>query len=250
MFCLEYNKESKLPQESLDKLRKGPDWLVKSRDQWPVTEVQLEKADREVVKSFERVSQSFKAEVVTVQGDKIFRNIFDDIIERSESLDKIVNLTASVLRLAGRAGKKIPESYKKLGLQEKYDSNPITAEEHEIALLTLIHHEQKKLDVKKFSGFNISKKEVEVTPTKTLSLFIMRSRVQNFPIGDGNESNFVYPLPKGAFAKRIVLRYHKKFHKDLDTVCAHVRRKYWIQNMRKIAASIDRNCKFCLILVF
>ena len=61
-----------------------------------MTEVQLEKADGEVVKSFERVSKSFKAEVVTVQEDKIFRNIFDDIIERSESLDKIVNVTAFV----------------------------------------------------------------------------------------------------------------------------------------------------------
>ena len=184
----------------------------------------------------------------TLGGPVLKKNIFDDLIEGSESLDKMVNATAFVLRLAGRKGKAISESHKKLDLQGKYDSNPITTEEHEIALITLIHHEQNKLDVKKFSGFNITKKEVEVSPTKTLSLFIMRSRVQNFPIREGNESDFVYPLPKGTFAKRIVLKFHKKFHKDLDTICAHVRRNYWIQNMRKIAASIDRNCKFCLIL--
>ena len=32
-------------------------------------------------------------------------------------------------------------------------------------------------------------------------------------------------------------QYHKKFQKYLDTVCAHVRRKYWILNMRKIKQS-------------
>ena len=69
--------------------QKGPSWLVEPRDTWPVTEVQLNESDRELIKSYERVSKSFKAKVVKSQE----RNIFDDLIEHSESLDKIVNFS-------------------------------------------------------------------------------------------------------------------------------------------------------------
>ena len=102
--------------------------------------------------------------------------------------------------------------------------------------------------MKKFSGPNIKKHELVVSPTKTLNLLTFTSRVQNFPVKFGNDVNFAYVLPNGPLAKKIVMKFHNKFHKDLDTICAHVRRQYWIPNMRKIAAKIDRNCKFCLIL--
>ena len=264
----------------------GPPWLRESRDKWPVTEVDLTKSDRDTLKSFEKVSKSFKNKVKPLNDQSIGelhhgpdsedqgelhgplqvtlsakstgelhngpsredKDILDDLITHSSSLDKTVNATAFVLRLGGRVGKKIPEKYKQLDLKDKYDHNPITAAEHEIALLHLIEHEQKKLDMKKFSGFNLETKEVSVSPSKKLKLVILRSRVKNFPIKFQSEDDFVYVLPAGDLAKRIVSKFHKKYHKDIDTICTHVRREFWIPSLRRIAAQIDKNCKFCLIL--
>ena len=123
----------------------GPKWLVQSRELLPVTDVSLDKSDREVIKSFEQVSFKAKSNVDSLKsigelhpgpdgeglgelhgpqqagelhmGPALEKHVLDDLIDGSESLDKIVNTTDFVPRLAGRAGKKIPESYKKLGLQ-------------------------------------------------------------------------------------------------------------------------------------
>merc|ERR1711911_343724 len=181
-----------------------------------------------------------------VPGDE--SHVLDILIDRSSSLEKIVNTTAFLLRLGGRIGKKIPENYKKMSLEAKYENNPISAIEHKIALLRLIEHEQKKVDMKKFSGFNLETKEIAVTESKSLKLTILKSRVKNFPIKYQRENDFVYVLPVGKFAKKIVEKFHRKFHKDIDTICTHVRREFWIPSLRRIAAQIDRNCKFCLIL--
>ena len=180
-----------------------------------------------------------------VPGEK---HVLDNLIDHSSSLDKIVNSTAFVLRLGGRIGKKIPKNYSQEDIEVKYDNNPITAVEHKLALLRLIEHEQKKVDMRKFSGFNLEIKEVVVSQSKTLKLVILKSRVKNFPIKFQSEDDFVYVLPNGNLAKRIVHKFHNKFHKDIDTICTHVRREFWIPSLRRIAAQIDKNCKFCLIL--
>ena len=253
----------------------GPEWLRGSRDQWPVTQVDLTKTDRDTLKNFEKVSKSFKVVSLSEQGElhhgplQVTLNsaagelhngpshhhvpgndphVLDVLIDRSSSLDKIVNTTAFLLRLGGRVGKKIPENYKKMSLEDKYENNPISGAEHKIALLTLIGHEQKKVNMKKFSGFNLETKEITVSASKSLKLTILRSRVKNFPIKYQGEDDFVYVLPGGKFAKKIVEKFHRKFHKDIDTICTHVKREFWIPSLRRIAAQIDRNCKFCLIL--
>ena len=123
---------------------------------------------------------------------------------RSSSLDKIINTTAFVLRLGGRIGKKIPEFFKKMSLEAKYESNPVSAVEHKFALLRLIEHEQKKVDMKKFSGFNLEIMEISVSQSKTLKLVILRSRVKNFPIKFQSEDDLVYVLPVGSLAKKVV----------------------------------------------
>merc|ERR1711911_535295 len=107
-----------------------------------------------------------------------------------------------------------------MSLEAKYENNPISAIEHKIALLRLIEHEQKKVDMKKFSGFNLETKEIAVTESKTLKLTILRSRVKNFPIKYQSEDDFVYVLPVGKFAKKIIEKFYRKFHKG-------VKKKNW-----------------------
>ena len=137
-------------------------------------------------------------------------HVLDDIILGSESLNKIVNTTAFVLRLVGRRKLNVPKDFHTKDLQVKYNSNPITAAEHDDALKTLIHHEQvTKLDVKKLSGFNLEDKDFVLSSGKVLKLITLRSRVQNFPLKFGNDDDSVFVLPASTFARRITVFYHR-----------------------------------------
>ena len=52
---------------------------------------------------------------------------------------------------------------------------------------------------------------------------ILGSRVSNFPEGFSDNENIPI-LPYGALSKLVVAHYHDKFHKEVDTIVAHVRR--------------------------
>ena len=71
------------------------------------------------------------------------------------------------------------------------------------------------------------------------------SRVSNFPEGFSDNDNIPI-LPYGALSKLVVAYYHDKFHKEVDTIVAHVRRDVWVVKARKIATSIDKRCRICL----
>ena len=165
-----------------------------------------------------------------VPGEK---HVLDNLIDHSSSLDKIVNSTAFVLRLGGRIGKKIPKNYSQESLEAKYDNNPISAVEHKMAHLRLIEHEQKKVDMRKLSGFNLKIKEVVVSHSKTL---ILKSRVKNFHIKFQSDDDFVYVLPDGNLSKKIF----NKFHSSIDTICPHTR-EFWIPSLRKIVTSSSQH---------
>ena len=74
---------------------------------------------------------------------------------------------------------------------------------------------------------------------------VLGSRVSNFPEGFSNKENIPI-LPYGPLSKLVVAHYHDKFHKEVDTIVAHVRRDVWVVKARKIAASIDKRCRICL----
>ena len=149
----------------------------------------------------------------------------------------------------GRRKLNVPKDFHTKDLQVKYNSNPITAAEHDDALKTLIHHEQvTKLDVKKLSGFNLENKDFVLSSGKVLKLITLTSRVQNFPLKFGNNDDSVFVLPASTFARKIAVFYHKKYHRDVVTVAAHIRKEFWIPQLRRILSSIDKNCRFCLIM--
>ena len=274
-----------------DKLREGsiwqqgPDWLKLDRSHWPVTQVTLDSNERQVAKSFEKVSKSFKSKSKLIDVNETDFDSIDALISRNSSLSLIVNVVAHILRLVGRdksvsnvaacqpqgelhhgplcedGGQgelrmgpctaismmtRSGELHK--GPDENVQIKPVTASERDDALKYLILHEQAKIDVKKFSGFDVISKEFKLSSEKIISLLVLKSRVQNFPIKFSNEENYVYALPPGVFAKRLAQFFHDKYHKDIDTVCCHIRKEFWIPGLRRIVTKIDMDCKFCLIL--
>ena len=119
----------------------------------------------------------------------------------------------------GRPGSTKYLNYHKSDTKLKYKNRPVTATEYDNALMILIHHEQKKLEISKFRGYNLTQIESKLLSGRTINIKILGSRVQNFPVRFSNNSDRVYPLPEGLLAKRIARHYHYKYHKDVDTIC-------------------------------
>ena len=126
--------------------------------------------EREIVKSFERVTKSFSSSaqlIYQLENDNAMdvgfqtsdvvnqsssahvsitqseMHVLDDLIQGSESLTKIVNTCAYVLRLAGRRHPVISKTHHMKSIQERCNINPITAPEFDDALKVLIHHIKK-----------------------------------------------------------------------------------------------------------
>ena len=272
----------------------GPKWLVGHPDTWPVTSEGPSQEERQVIKSYEKVSKTFKSDTVTLgelhhgpqqlgelhhgpeQEDQRLgelhhgpqqlgelhygpeqedKHVLDMIIEGSSSLNKIINTAAFLLRLAGRGiikniqkNKQKHKEYHNQPIKFKFDNNPISSTEHEEAFLVLIHHEQKKLVLKKFSGLNLGEKDVILSSGRILKLITVSSRVRNFPAAFGGLEASVYALPNQGLARKIAASFHQKYHKDVDSVVAHIRSQFWVPQLRRVVASIDRQCRFCLII--
>ena len=112
---------------------------------------------------------------------------------------------------------------------------------------TLIHHVQANIDIKKYSGFNVVQRDVQLNQGNVLKLWTLTSRVSNFPVKFGDHENMTYIVPKCLFAKRIAQHFHDKYHRDVDTTVTMIRAHYWITGLRRIVTNIDVNCKQCAI---
>ena len=223
----------------------GPKWLVDDPSCWPVTIVKLDSQERDIVKKFEKVAKCLKTKVVSSDQD----HVLDAVISRSNSLNKVVRISAYMLRLVGRRDFKVCKNFHQKDLHIRYNSNPITAAEFDDALKILIQHEQiTKLDDKKYIGLDLENKKFTLSTGRVIELITVKSRVKNFPYTFSNQDNSVFAMPASTFAKSVALFYHNKFHKDVDTVVAHIRKEFWIPQLRKIVSMIDKHCKFCLII--
>ena len=222
----------------------GPSWLTDDPANWPVNDILPTKEERETVKSYERVTKTCMAASKPVSD----LHILDTVILGSESLKKIVNVTALLLRLRGRVGvKRGDPKFHKLDRKSKADSNPVTATEHADAMKVLIAHAQESLDITKFKGFIVEVIKSDLSSGKSVQLVTLKSRVKNFPVQFDSGDNHVYIIPKGFLAKKIVETFHKKYHRDVDTVVTHIRAEYWIPGVRRMVSQVDKHCRVCLI---
>ena len=67
----------------------------------------------------------------------------------------------------------------------------------------------------------------------------------NFP-ASFTKNNDIPIIANDAFGRLIVKKYHDRYHRQVDTIVAHVRNDVWAVGARKIASSIDRKCTQCL----
>ena len=220
----------------------GPKWLILDPSAWPVTKVTLSKEEREVVKGFDKVTKVFKAGARELHSGPSSGTVpeehwIDKIINKISDLTKIVNIVGHFFRLGGRNQNDL----------EKSKFAPISASEYDDALKIIIEHEQKKLDKKKFTGFDVTERQFTLNSGRVIELKILRSRVKTFPIMFGNQEDFVFPLPTSTFAKRLAVYHHAKYHRDVDTVVTQIRKEFWIVGLRRIVSKIDKNCRQCLV---
>ena len=130
--------------------------------------VSLGKEERDVLKSFERVTKSFSSSAQlmcfphnssnlnhderchnlpvstflskTLSSSSVTKpelHVIDDLLQGSESLNKIINSFAYVLRLGGLRNLSINKSHHSMSVKERCNSNPISALEHDDALKIL-----------------------------------------------------------------------------------------------------------------
>ena len=185
---------------------------------------------------------------------------FDKLVARFSDLPRLIRTVAYLLRYAlsrrcsggtsagGRAQATCmgmtEEDIKKF-VKEKVPE--VSASEYNDAWLVIISLEQnlrlKEKDVKKLVPAKISVKLA--TYNWTVQQVVLGGRVSNFPLGFGCDEKIPI-IPYGPLARLILLHYHDKYHRDMDTVVAMARRDVWVVKARKLAAEWDHKCRICL----
>ena len=251
----------------------GPVWLTGDRSLWPITEANSEITDNDDFKKFilktksNKTSQSFHSSSKIVRNNNVFSNDwYNDLVARCSSLNKLIRCVAYVVRAATFLSSEpsdqnmeaasvggMPHKFRnnlvklKTGSIECTRSKEISATEFQDAWKIIVHIEQtERLSEKDVLRLVPRKTDVKIaTNGSILQHIILGGRVPNFP--EGFSSNTDIPiLPYGPLSKLVISHYHNKFHKDVDTIVAHVRRDVWVVKARKIASSIDLKCRLCL----
>ena len=218
--------------------QKGPQWLIQNTDTWPIVKSRslLTAEEYETVHKFKKVvkskfsinihsSYTFKSRVRTTNVPQIPIDSFDQMLARCGSIDKVLRVTAYILRLGGR---------------DKPSTLEISAKERHDAWLTLIYWEQMcRLDKRNYPGLIFVDRSVELSFGRSLPIVMLAARHKNH-----KEIPFI---PCGVLAKLIVMHHHNRYHVDIDDTVVHVRNEVWIPKVRKYASSLEKNCKICLL---
>ena len=245
----------------------GPKWLVEDRSLWPVTEVPINKDMLEEIESFKTSdkmlkSMSFSAttnavDILSKPGQnkstkeelrrfdllELFGandGRFSKLVARFSDLSKLIRVMAYCLRLLLAARSLGGTSLAGRGKE-------ISAMEYNDAWLVLIFLEQslrlKEADVRKLVPRKVKIKLS--TYNWTVEHVLLGGRVSNFPVGYSSENNIPI-IPYGPLGRLIMLHYHDKIHRDVDTVVTVARADVWIIKARKLASEWDNRCKICL----
>ena len=124
----------------------------------------------------------------------------------------------------------------------------ITAQEYNDAWIVLIHLEQ-SVRLQEKQVMKLVPKRIKVKLSMydwVVDHLVIGGRVSNFPIS--YDGNYEVPIvPYGPLGRLIMLHYHDKHHREVDTVVAVARADVWVVKARKLAAEWDNKCKICLI---
>ena len=236
----------------------GPDWMVKDESEWPVTNPTLSDDDHATIQNYQN-SAAKKAHCLAVTAVKLLEDLeLDILIAKYSDFEKLIRVTAYVLRLVGR--KQPPrhgvslaagmiQDFLKNGEREKFQLEISASEYHEAWIFLICWEQKQRLDIKKHSNLMLQETQVELTKfDKKISLtqFILSTRIRNFPVGFSSKENLPV-MPSGPLAKLVAKYYHDKYNVDIDSTVAHIRNDMWIPKVRKLVSEFDKKCKFCLI---
>ena len=160
----------------------------------------------------------------------------------------LVRCVAYILRIMSRA-QKVKHAMSEMGKTHQWErrGKEILASEYVDAFNYLISWEQKKrLNIKDIRKLNPNTVMVKLSNYSIEVPHIMLGgRVKNFPVRFSG-SRDIPIIPHGALAKLIILFYHNKHHRDVDTTVTFARSDVWVVKARKIASAIDAKCRTCL----
>ena len=169
---------------------------------------------------------------------------FSKLVARFSDLSKLIRVMAYIMRVAlakRRMGETSAEGRTKVAQE-------INAKEYNDAWIVLIHLEQ-SLRLKEKQVMGLVPKRIKVKLSMydwSVEHLVIGGRVSNFPIG--YDGNYEVPIvPYGPLGRLIMLHYHDKHHREVDTVVALARADVWVVKARKLAAEWDTTCKICLI---
>ena len=251
----------------------GPAWLSGPPSSYPVTPLNIKKNSddiEEIAKFYKKESKTNTASIVQtfkiksalyasgLRSEKVILRSemddegFDGLILRCGNLEKLVRCVAYLLRMVGKL-RKVQYIMREMGKDHRLDqwrkiSTEISASEYIDAYNFLIYWEQnerlKEAEIKKLvpktvmvhlSNFGFSVPHV-----------VLGGRIRNFPVGFSSNPSIPI-IPYGVLAKLVVLFYHTRHHREVDTTVTFVRNDLWVVKARKIASGIDARCKFCLV---
>ena len=231
----------------------GPEWLIKDKSMWPVTP----RNDRslhisnEDMKLFCRKKSATNVASAKVNVDVETTRILN-MIEHFSSLNKLIRSMAYYLRYRlllkpASSGDSSSEGKTPTTVAARV-TEEISSSEYIDAWNVLIYFVQQH-SLRKEHVQRLVPVEIKVQLSNydlSIPMIVIGGRVKSFPVGFSYNTNIPI-IPLGHFGRLIVKRYHDKFHKDVDTIVAHVRSDVWVVSARKVASSIDGKCKICLI---
>ena len=169
---------------------------------------------------------------------------FSKLVARFSDLSKLIRVMAYIMRVAlakRRLRGTSAEGRTKVAKE-------ITAQEYNDAWIVLIHLEQSaRLQEKQVMKLVPKRIKVKLSMYDwVVDHLVIGGRVSNFPIS--YDGNYEVPIvPYGPLGRLIMLHYHDKHHREVDTVVAVARADVWVVKARKLAAEWDNKCKICLI---
>ena len=109
----------------------------------------------------------------------------------------------------------------------------------------VISREQRGLIEKKIANLMPVKITKNMNDGSKETHIVIGNRIKKFPVKYEGCDEVPF-LPAGEVANLVVKHYHTKYHCDVDSLVAHIRRDVWIPGLRKLVCKIDKACVTCI----
>ena len=209
----------------IDKLdsywKHGPAYLIEEISFWPITQkrVHIENIPDVIAKT--HVTASSVAIVET-------RNLVDIDIKRYSDLNKLLRVTAVILKIM---------KHKTF----KCNAFDLTSEDVSNALRCWIKYVQLEIMGEWENRFK------RLGPSLRHGIITVGNRISNL-LKENWDKDYLIILPaKSQFSKLIVCSIHSQNHDGVDTTAARVRRDYWIPHLYRLSKSVRKSCYKCRI---